>query len=183
MGNNKILYVVIVLLIAVIVGGGIYFILNKQGAKTEPTSQPPTAPAPQPPVAGQTPVAPINQTFSEQPNQAKFNEYLTKANLGKLPANEKFNPFKVVATTVFTSADQFCTSLEIKKTIPSGSFSVAIYDTVKKDYLQSKTVFPVELKKGGSTGCSGVVDQPAGKYEYKIYIDDVLAVVLPYEIK
>jgi len=84
---------------------------------------------------------------------------------------------------VFTSADQFCTSLEIKKTIPSGSFSVAIYDTVKKDYLQPKTVFPVELKKGGSVGCNGVIDQPAGKYEYKIYIDDVLTAVLPYEVK
>lgn len=36
---------------------------------------------------------------------------------------------------------------------------------------------------GGSVGCSGSLEQPAGKYEYKIYIDDVLAVVLPFEVK
>ncbi len=181
MGSNKILYVIIILLLAAIVGGGVYFVLNKTaGPKTETSNQPtvagqtPAAPAPTP--------APANQTLSEQPNQAKFNEYLTKANLGKLPANEEFNPFKVVPATVFTSADKFCSSLDIKKTIISGSLSVAVYDAVKKDYFQPKAVFPVELKKGGSVGC-GSLDQPVGKYEYKIYIDDVLAVVLPFEVK
>jgi hypothetical protein len=177
MGSNKILYVIIILLLAAIIGGGVYFILNKTaGPETESTSQPPAA--------SQTPAAVVstNGTLSEQPNQAKFNEYLTKANLGKFPADEEFSPFKVVATTVFTSADQFCTSLDIKKTIISGSLSVAVYDTVKKDYLQSKAVFPVEFKKGGSIGC-GSLEQPVGKYEYKIYIDDVLTVVLPFEVK
>lgn len=177
MGSNKILYVIIILLLAVIVGGGVYFILNR-------TASPETETSGQPAVSGQTPAAAvsINGTLSEQPNQAKFNEYLTKANLGKLPADEEFNPFKVAPATVFTSADQFCTSLEIKKTITSGSLSIAVYDIVKKDYFQLKTVFPVELKKGGSIGCSSL-DQLAGKYEYKIYIDDVLAVVLPFEVK
>ena len=193
MGSNKILYVIIILLLVAIVGGGVYFVLIKQEAKIE--TPPPTGaggPAAGPTAGpagavsgtpGTPPPAAANQTLSEQPNQAKFNEYLTKASLGKLPANEEFSPFKVVATTVFTSADQFCSSLDIKKTIPSGNFSVAVYDTVKKDYFQPKAVFPVEFKKGGSVGCSGSLEYPAGKYEYKIYIDDVLAAVLPFEVK
>jgi len=175
MGNNKILYVVIVILLVVIAGGGVYFFLIKPGAKTETPDQPAAESAAPSPTA--------NQLLSEQPNQAKFNEYLVKANLGKLSVNEEFNPFKVVATTVFTSADQFCTSFEIKKTIPSGSLSIAVYDTVKKDYFQPKASFSVEMKKGGSVGCSGNLEYPVGKYEYKIYIDDVLAVVLPFEVK
>jgi hypothetical protein len=174
--NNKILYLIIVVLLVLVVGGGIYFFYVKQES----------APATTPEVSNQTPAAVVSTNggnLSEQPNQAKFDEYLTKANLGKFPVNEEFNPFKVVPATVFTSADQFCTSLDIKKTIPSGSFSVAVYDTVKKDYLQPKAVFPVEFKKGGSIGCSGGSEYPMGKYEYKIYIDDVLAVVLPFEVK
>ena len=170
--NNKILYAIIVVLLILIVGGGIYFFYVKRGL----------APVTTPEVSNQTPAASTSEPLSEQPNQAKFNEYLIKTSLGKLSVNEEFNPFRVVPATVFTSADQFCTSLDMKKTIPSGSFSVAVYDTVKKDYFQPKAVFPVEFKKGGSVGCSGV-DQPAGKYEYKIYIDDVLAVVLPFEVK
>ena len=176
MGNNKIIYVVIIVLLVVIIGAGAYFFLIKPGMKTENANQPATESAAPTPVAN-------SQTLSEQPNQAKFNEYLTKANLGKLLVNEEFNPFKVVPTTVFTSADQFCTSFDIKKTILSGSLSVAIYDTVKKDYFQPKASFPVEMKKGGSVGCSGNLEYPVGKYEYKIYIDDVLAVVLPFEVK
>jgi len=185
MGSSKILYVIIILLLAVIVGGGIYFFLNKTSGP-ETSTQPSAGPAPAATVS-ETPSTPppttANGVLSEQPNQAKFNEYFTKASLGKLPANEEFNPFKVVPTTVFTSADQFCTSLDIKKTITSGSLSIAVYDTVKKEYFQPKSVFPVELKKGGSVGCSGDMTYPAGKYEYKIYVDDVLAVVLPFEAK
>jgi len=35
---------------------------------------------------------------------------------------------------------------------------------------------------GGHTSCS-YMTYPAGKYEYKIYVDDVLAAILPFEVK
>lgn len=122
------------------------------------------------------------EPLSEQPDQTKFKEYFTSAFLAKLPAEAEFNPFEVVRTKIFTAQDQFCTSLELKKTIPSGSLATAVYDTALKDYAQPKGGFPMELKKGGSIGCEPLI-YPAGKYEYKIYIDDILAVVLPFEVR
>ncbi|MBI4119356.1 MAG: hypothetical protein HY456_00730 [Parcubacteria group bacterium] len=175
--SNKILYAIIVLLLAVVVGGGTYFILNRQGGiKTETGSQP-TA-------VNQAPATPAGASLSEQPNKAKYAEYLSDIYLGKMAIGKKIGadgfPTK---TNVFTAGtDQFCTMMTLKKTIPSGEVAIAIYDTVAKQDNQSKTVFPVELKAGGSGGC-GSLTQPAGKYEYKLYINDVLASVLPFEVK
>lgn len=165
MTNNKLLYFIIVLLLVIIVGGG-YFLFVKNNQKPAENALPSTN----------------QESLSEQPNQAKFNEYFSKANLGKLPPGTEFNPFKVVPTQVFSAGDQFCTSLEIRKIIKLGSLSVALYDTVKKEYFSQKSVFPVELKTGGSVGCQNL-DYPVGQYEYKIYVDDVLAIVLPFEVK
>ena len=96
---------------------------------------------------------------------------------------QKFDPFKIVTTAVFsTSVDQFCTSFNIKKTILKGSLAYAVYDTVNKNYINPKAVFPMEIKAGGSVGC-GTLSQPVGKYEYKVYVDNVLAIVLPFEIR
>jgi len=122
------------------------------------------------------------EPLSEEPNKAKFDEYFTSAFLAKLPADAEFNPFGVVKTKIFTSADQFCTSFEMKKTIPANSFSSAVYDKDSEEYAQPKSVFPMELKKGGSVGCEPL-SFTAGKYEFKIYIDNVLTVVLPFEVR
>lgn len=122
------------------------------------------------------------EPLSEQPNKAKFDEYFTSAFLSKLPAEAEFNPFGVVKTKIFTSADQFCTSFEMKKTIPANSFSSAVYDKNNEEYAQPKSVFPMELKKGGSIGCEPL-SYTAGKYEFKIYIDNVLTAVLPFEVR
>lgn len=125
---------------------------------------------------------PEEEPLSEEPNKAKFDEYFTSAFLAKLPADAEFNPFGVVKTKIFTSSDQFCTSFEMKKTIPANSFSSAVYDKNNEEYAQPKSVFPMELKKGGSVGCEPL-SFTAGKYEFKIYIDNVLTVVLPFEVR
>ena len=122
------------------------------------------------------------ELLSEQPNKAKFDEYFTSAFLAKLPADAEFNPFGIVKTKIFTSIDQFCTSFEMKKTIPANSFSSAVYDKDNEEYAQPKSVFPMELKKGGSVGCEPL-SYTAGKYEFKIYIDNVLTAVLPFEVR
>lgn len=120
---------------------------------------------------------------SEVPNTLKFNEYfsdfyLGKMDIGKIIGTDGF-PTK---TTVFTKGvDLFCTMISIKKTIAAGHVANAIYDAVSKTIVQPKSLFG-ELAAGGSGGCSSL-DQSPGKYENRIYIDDVLVAVLPFEVK
>lgn len=121
---------------------------------------------------------------SEVPNTVKFNEYfsdfyLGKMNIGKIIGTDGF-PTK---TTVFTKGvDLFCTMMSVKKAIAAQHFANAIYDVTAKIYFQPKTYFPRELVAGGSGGCNDL-DQPKGTYEDRIYIDDVLVAVLPFEVK
>jgi hypothetical protein len=40
----------------------------------------------------------------------------------------------------------------------------------------------MELKAGGFMG-NQPLDLPPGKYEFKLYVDDVLAINIPFEVK
>lgn len=172
--SHKTLYIIITVLLVVIVAGLVYVMSNKSGTKVETGNQPATSSPEQ--------TGSISTPLAEQPNQIKFDEYFTEIYLLKAPAGEKASPFNMVRTTVFTSKDQFCTGMSLKKTIPSGNYSVAIYDVNAKIDVQPKTVFPMELKQGDFGGC-GNLNQVAGSYEQKIYVDDVLVAVLPFEVK
>ncbi len=100
-------------------------------------------------------------------------------NIGKVIGTDGF-PTK---TTIFTQGvDLFCTMMSIKKDIPAGRVGNAIYDLNAKTYVQPKTTFPGVLTAGGSGGCSSL-DQPTGSYEDRIYIDNVLVAILPFEVK
>lgn len=123
------------------------------------------------------------EQLSEQPDLAKFNEYLKKAELGKLPPGVQVGPPNFpILTKVFTAEDQFCSNLEIIKTIPASQIATAVYDVKAKIDIKPKSVFPMELKAGGTSGCEPLV-YPAGKYEYKIYLEDILVAVLPFEVR
>ncbi len=123
--------------------------------------------------------------LSEQPNKKKFNEYFKSLKLGTMPQGQKIAPPKLYpkTTNIVAKEDQLCDMAEIKKTIPSGSFASAIYNTDTKQYAQEKSVFPMELKAGGMAGCGGEHGLSPGNYELKVYLDDVLAAVLPFKIK
>jgi hypothetical protein len=158
--NNKLIYIIILLLI--IIAGGAYFIFN--GAVSQTSS--------------------LYYKLSEQPNETKYDEYLSEFYLGKMAIGKKIGadgfPTK---TNIFTlGIDQLCTTMTLKKTIPSGRVAIAIYDVILKQYNAPKTIFPMELQAGGSGGCSNLA-QSTGKYEYKLYIDNTLAAVLPFEVK
>lgn len=144
---------------------------NKKTEKTQVwIPKPATQPSPSP-------------KSSDLPNTAKFNEYfsdfyLGKMDIGKVIGTDGF-PTK---TTLFTKGvDLFCTMISIKKTIAAGHVASDIYDAVSKTMVQPKSTFG-ELAVGGSGGCSSL-DQSPGKYEDRLYIDDVLVAVLPYEVK
>jgi len=121
--------------------------------------------------------------LSEQPNTALYKQYFTAFYLAKLPKGVSANPQNVpVKTSVFTAEDQFCTVMEVIKDIPAGKIGSAVYDINAKKNLVEKTAFPMELKKSNYMG-SEELKYPTGKYEYKIYIDDTLVAVLPFEVK
>ena len=123
------------------------------------------------------------EQLSEQPDKAKYDEYFTDFYLGKLPLGTDANPSNLpIKTTVFTLEDQFCTVWTQKKDIFAGSISGAIYDTVAKKDFEPKTAFPMALNAGGHMG-SQPLTYPPGKYEYKIYINDVLVIVIPFEVR
>jgi hypothetical protein len=167
--KKSILYVIIAVL-AVAVAGLAFLLWRGKTADIE------TAVAP----AKTTPTEQV--TYSEQPDAATFAEYFSRGYLAKLPAGQAFDPRKIIKTTVFEQTDQFCMSLDIKKTIADGASSIAVYDVTNREDINPRAVFPHELKQGNSTGCESM-DLPAGKYERKIYVDDKLAMVLPFEVK
>ena len=167
MQNNKILYaVIVVLLMIILVGSG--WVWSSYKNKTSETNTVEKSLVP--------------ENLSEQSNISKFNEYFSEAYLAKLPSGVKFDPSKIIKTTSFLASDQMCISLTIKKNIPVGNIATAVYDAVSKQYVQSKTTFPQELKQGGSVGCQNI-NYASGKYEYKIYVGDILVSVLPFEVK
>jgi len=124
----------------------------------------------------------VNEILFEKPNTEKFNEYFQEVYLAKLPAGSEFDPFNIIKTTSFTAGEQFCSSLTMKKDIPAGSFGMEVYDIGTKQDVQAKGTFPQALKQGGSVGCENL-QYPIGKYEFRLYIDDILVAILPFEVK
>jgi hypothetical protein len=185
MKNNKILYIVITILVFALIGGGLFFFLsNKSGENSVPATESPVS------VPSTTVTENKNEpNLSEQPNQGKFNEYFIEAYLAKLPAGSEFDPFKIIKTKTFTAGEQFCISLTMKKQIPANTLSTAIYDvSARLDVQPRGGTFPQALGPvpGGSAGptisCEPLM-QSVGKYEYKVYMDDILVIVLPFEVK
>ncbi|MEK6946191.1 MAG: DUF333 domain-containing protein [Nanoarchaeota archaeon] len=123
------------------------------------------------------------EQLSEQPDLNAFNEYFTEFHLAKLPVGQKLGPPNFpTKTSVYSSADQFCSSWNQKKDIPAGSMATAVYDSNSKQYAAQKAPFPRELRTGNSAGCQDMTFS-AGKYEYKVYVNDVLVAVLPFEVR
>ncbi|MFA5374974.1 MAG: hypothetical protein WC455_04370 [Dehalococcoidia bacterium] len=141
-------------------------------------------PTPSPSIAATADTTGLN--LSEQPDQAKYNEYLSELYLAVLPIGTEiaWPNGMPTETSVFTiGKDQFCTSITRKKTIPSGSFAMALYDVNTKIYIEPKAVWPVAMDgQGNVMGCEGL-DLQVGRYEKKFYIDDVLVGVIPFEVK
>lgn len=172
MTNKKTLYIIIVILVFIIVGGAFFFFGTQNKSKS----------LEQEPLSNVSNNENGNLSLSEQPNKEKYNEYFTGAYLAKLPAGAKFEPFKIIKTNIFSVGEQFCTSLDMKKQIPANTLSSAIYDVNTKGTQSMGGAFPQAIGPGGSVGC-GTLPTSIGKYENKIYINDDLVIVLPFEVK
>lgn len=128
--------------------------------------------APQTPAPTTTPSA----TLSEQPDQATFQKYFSEMGLGKMPTNGKFPQDLQRNATVFTTGDQICLYGNI---ILECQLRNTVYDVGAKKVIQEGGL-PKPMT-GGFAGWEPLTI-PAGKYEYKVYITDVLVAVFPFEV-
>ena len=102
-----------------------------------------------------------------------------------MPLGTPGSPGMPIKTAVFiASKDQFCPMGTLKKGIPSGSNCyIAVYDTIaKKDFL-SKAIIPNIFGVGGFGWNEEPIGFGTGKHEYKLYIDDALVTVVPFEVR
>ena len=125
----------------------------------------------------------------EQPDKAKYDEYFTDFYLGKLPLGQQMpnidpsSPGLIKTSVFIASEDKFCAVGTLKKDIPSGSFYIAVYDTVAEKDFTPKTAFPIALSAGDFGWKDDRINSRTSKYELKLYIDDALVAVIPFEIR
>lgn len=171
-GFSVVEYLVVAIVI-VVIGIGAWYV-GKHGSKPSATTATNSS-------------APPQAATSEQPNKAVFNQYFSSFSLAKLANGKHISPPNDIPadTTTFNSAtDQLCANMGVIKLIPSGSLSSAIYNVATKQNVAPPTIFPNELGpgQGTSSGC-GTLGVTSGHYEYKAYINNVLVVDTPFEVK
>ncbi len=121
---------------------------------------------------------------SEQADALKFADYFKSFSLGKLALNKKVGPKSVpVKTTVFTGKDQFCVVADLKQDIPVGVLATALYSVETAQNVYEKSASTDVMNAGNTMSCNGPSKLALGRYEMKIYLDDVLAGVYPFTIK
>jgi hypothetical protein len=101
-----------------------------------------------------------------------------------MPQLQPSSPGLIKTAVFIASEDKFCAVGTVKKGGIS-SFYVAVYDTVaKKDFAPKTVKVPEGSEPSGDFGWSeDPIEYPAGKYEYKLYIDDTLVAVVPFEVR
>jgi len=116
--------------------------------------------------------------ISEQPNEETFKEYFSDMGLGILPPEGKLPMDLQQNVDIFKRGEQICTYGTIIKEVLIQS---AIYNPSAKKFAIEKGGYPKPLTQGGFAGC-GPIDIAKGKYEYKIYVNDILVALFPFEI-
>lgn len=121
---------------------------------------------------------------SEKADAKKFSEYFQGFRFGKLAIGKKVGPKSVpVKTNVFTGKDQFCIVADFKRDIPADVLATAVYSIETAQNTIEKSMFTEVTKAGNMMSCNGPSPFPPGRYEMKIYLDDVLAGVFPFTVK
>ena len=116
-------------------------------------------------------------TLSEEPDQATFSKYFKDMGLGKLPAGGKLPQDLQQNVTIFSSGDLLTLYGTV---IQEVQISARYYSVATKQSVDAGAP-PAPLKVGGFGG-SSTLNLSAGKYEYKVYVGDVLVAVFPFEV-
>jgi hypothetical protein len=141
---------------------------------TNPSSQ--TTPQPSP-------------TLSEQPDKETFQKYFliypAPMGIGKLLTSGNSSPDLQQNVTVFAIGDQITLYGNIIKECPQPRY--AIYDVQTKKVVKEGGLSfpPPPTQSGFAVGFVSVdtLDIPVDKYEYKVYVSDVLVAVFPFEVR
>jgi hypothetical protein len=140
-----------------------------------PTSSPPSTTTPSQTVS---PSLTPSSTLSEQPDMATYNKYLSDLGIGRMPPGETQDPRKLEKNvTVFATTDQICLYGNI---IMECQLRDVIYDTATGKVMHEGGL-PKPMK-GGFAGWAPM-PVPAGKYEYKVYVGDILVGIFPFEVR
>lgn len=125
-----------------------------------------------------SPLPSVTPALSEQPDMAAFQKYFKELGLGKVPPGVKDLPTELQKNaTVFAAGDQICLYGEI-------ILECQIRNTVY-DVATGKIVNEGGLPRPMTGGFAGwePLSIPVGKYEYKVYVEDVLVAVFPFEVR
>lgn len=117
-------------------------------------------------------------TLSEQPDMATYHKYFSDLGIGRMPAGENVSPLELEKNvTVFKTTDQICLYGTI---ILECQLRSTMYDTAA-----GKVVEEGGLPKPMTGGFAGwePMPVPAGKYEYKVYVGDVIVAIFPFEVQ
>ncbi len=146
---------------------------------TQPTASPTVQPSASPDLSPlPSPLPTTTPTLSEQPDIATLQKYFKELGLGKvLPEVKDFPTDLEKNATVFTAGDQICLYGEI---ILECQLRSAVYD-VDTGKIVSEGGLPRPMI-GGFAGWEPLTI-PVGKYEYKVYVDDILVGVFPFEVR
>ena len=123
---------------------------------------------------------------SEKADATTLSEYFKSLTLGKLAIGKKVAPPKSVPvkTADFTaSKDQFCIMAVTKKDIPAGVLAAATYSVETQLNVREKSASTELMKAGSEINCGSLTGLPPGRYEFKVYLDDILAGVFPFTAK
>jgi hypothetical protein len=135
------------------------------------------------PAATQTPQTPASTTtpsatLSEQPDQATFSKYFTDMGLGRMTPDAKSPQDIQRNVTTFTAVDYITLYGTV---IQEVQISARYYSVATKQSVDAPAP-PTPLKVVGF-GSSSTLNLLSGKYEYKVYIGDVLVAVFPFEVR
>lgn len=124
-----------------------------------------------------TQISTTTSNLSEQPDKATFQQYFTEMYFGKIPAGATDPTGFQKNASVFSSGDQIALFFNSTQEVLVGE---RIYD-VQAMKVVKEGGFPKPLK--GSNGGWAPLDVPTGKYEYKVYANNVLVAIFPFEVR
>jgi len=116
-------------------------------------------------------------TLSEQPDKATFQKYFSEMGLGRMPPDAKSPQDIQRNVTTFTTGDY----LTLYGTVIQEVQVSAKYYSVATKQSADAPAPPMPLKVGGFAS-SPTLTLPVGKYEYKVYVANILVAVFPFEV-
>lgn len=121
--------------------------------------------------------APTATPYPTQPDEATFREYFSEIGLGLMPPGTTSPGGLQQNVSIFAPGDQFCQYGTIIKEVQP---LLVYYDTEAKEVVGQFGYPP--MQPIGFLTCAPL-DLPAGKYELKVYVGDILVAVVPFEVR